>query len=126
MFPHIGNPANPYQTPMNPGPYNFGPPYAPPYNHADPGYASSSNAYPAPEPAQFANAGPPGYAYAPSNMGWAHDYAAQPQPRGSEYAAGSSSNAGFNAAPGSSNAEPQWRTRSEWSSPMQGKRTFMS
>lgn len=58
-----------------------------------------------PEPAQFANNGPPGYAYDPHTNAWANRWST-----GSEEMLG-----GYQ--PDEAGAQ-MWRTRSEWSSPM--------
>ncbi len=61
-----------------------------------------------PEPAQFANAGPPGYAYNPVSSSW--------EQAGNRWSTGSEEH----RYPSGSAAPLVWKTRSEWSSPMPG------
>jgi hypothetical protein len=63
--------------------------------------------YHEPEPAQFANNGPPGYAYDPHTNVWGNRWST-----GSEELMGDCVMGGVPASGG------VWRTRSEWSSPM--------
>lgn len=75
-----------------------------PYSYPPTTYDHSS--YDA-EPAQFANAGPPGYSYNPSSSSW--------EPATNRWSTASDADFYTNA---NIIAPPAWRTRSEWSSPM--------
>lgn len=100
----------------------------------DPAYGLEVEDHPMPQPGQFANAGPPGYAYAPSDVraqgyngdglgisginanGWKNGYALG--------AGDAMVSAGATA--GEQGQEPAaqdglWRTRSQWNSPMPGQ-----
>ncbi|OCF36166.1 hypothetical protein I316_02038 [Kwoniella heveanensis BCC8398] len=140
-------PANMYQYPQGPDPA-IQPPSAQPQAPSQAMYDPTSS-YPVnlnwspmhvePEPAQFANAGPPGVAYVPSAT--SHWKGARPTPNPTCQAtiglglntSGNISTPGFVPTYGTYNGEPvyahgihvpmptdgtQWASRSEWSSPV--------
>ncbi len=112
------DPVHPYSYPPQPVPFHDDAPTNPTYyaeatvpSHVHP-YSFPPTAYDhsqfEAEPAQFANAGPPGYSYNPASSRW--EYSANRWSTGSDE----------QACVVSSSVPPAWRTRSEWSSPMPG------